>query len=351
MKPAWVVALAAGAVSVASAATPGPARVGAAASRQAPGLIAFTTFRRSTSRLVVERPTDLSSRAIARAANQDVSPPAWSPDSRRVLYGLSAAGGLYVTTVATGGTRVITRARVGDAAWSPRGRWIAFVREVATGEAIFLIRPDGSSLHQVGADVADFEDLAWNPDGTLLAATELRRERGAAGGGGCTDVAVIALDGSSRSVSGDDCASAPASAPDGSRIAFVTTRADGTAIAVAPTAGADISIAASGHAERHPVWSPAGTEIAFSRLSADDGRREIATVRPDGSATRTITHPSVKADAPVSWSPDGGWILVERFDPIEDFGVADLFIVRRDGTALRRLYRTIDLGSASWSPR
>lgn len=59
----------------------------------------------------------------------------WSPDSRRLVFaeagGDSGSGGdLYSVRTAGGGLRRLTRGRLNDAApaWSPNGKWIAWVR-------------------------------------------------------------------------------------------------------------------------------------------------------------------------------------------------------------------------------
>jgi tricorn protease len=58
--------------------------------------------------------------------------------------------------------------------------------------------------------------------------------------------------------------------------------------------------------ESHPVFSPDGSEIAFS--GEYDGNADVFVMPAEGGSPRRLTwHPS--ADVPVAWSPDGSQIL------------------------------------------
>jgi Tol biopolymer transport system component len=53
--------------------------------------------------------------------------------------------------------------------WSPDGQWIGFIAQETERDEIYLIRPNGDSLHQLtkaGQDVFQFE---WSPNGKQLA--------------------------------------------------------------------------------------------------------------------------------------------------------------------------------------
>ena len=56
--------------------------------------------------------------------------------------------------------------------------------------------------------------------------------------------------------------------------------------------------------ETYPVWSPDGTQIAFSRDTDNERNIEIFLMNSDGSAPKNITNHPVIDTAP-SWSPDG----------------------------------------------
>jgi TolB protein len=60
--------------------------------------------------------------------------------------------------------------------------------------------------------------------------------------------------------------------------------------------------------DRHPVWSPDGTQIAFE--SNRDGNWEIYVVQPDGSGAKNISA-NPAADRRPSWSADGRKIIFD----------------------------------------
>jgi Tol biopolymer transport system component len=107
-----------------------------------------------------------------------------------------------------------------------------------------------------------------------------------------------------------------------------------------------------------PAWSPDGSEIAFA--SDRSGNFEIYTMRADGSRVRRLTR-NPAADRYPAWSPDGASIVFssgrlvsaqERKAKKEGYGVAHLYVMRADGTHLRRLThgaRVYDITPA-WSP-
>ena len=56
----------------------------------------------------------------------------------------------------------------GEYAWSPDGKWIAFVRPYGK---LFLVHPDGSGLHTVPLQIPEgtgAQNPSWSPDGTLI---------------------------------------------------------------------------------------------------------------------------------------------------------------------------------------
>jgi TolB protein len=101
-----------------------------------------------------------------------------------------------------------------------------------------------------------------------------------------------------------------------------------------------------------PAWSPDGARIAY--VSTKDGQTDIYVMDvSDGRITR-LTYEGGWNGNP-TWSPDGAWIMFDSArdgvnpSPHNDF--RNLFIVRPDGTDLRRVTRlTRYNGSPSWGP-
>jgi Tol biopolymer transport system component len=118
----------------------------------------------------------------------------------------------------------------------------------------------------------------------------------------------------------------PAWSADGRRLAYATSDA--------------LVVVANGHTRRltlgrpagEPAWAPDGTRLAFT--SAGD----VFTVRPDGHAARRVT--SDGGNAAPAWSPGGTQLAFIR--------AGELVVARPDGTAVTGLGG--GALSADWAP-
>jgi Tol biopolymer transport system component len=82
------------------------------------------------------------------------------------------------------------------------------------------------------------------------------------------------------------------------------------------------------------AMSPDGKWIAFGRIPADDSRAAIAMMRADGSDVRELTPRGFQTWP--EFSPDGRMIVFTRDLSGSDNGI---WVMRRDGTGMRRLTR------------
>jgi Tol biopolymer transport system component len=122
----------------------------------------------------------------------------------------------------------------------------------------------------------------------------------------------------------------PAWSSDGRRIAFVrngdvwTIGADGRGLTRVTNTSA---------IEEQPDWSPDGTLVYSSNRG---GALELWTQRP-GAPARHLTHVAKRwqEDRSPTWSPDGTWIAFSGIR-VNAFN-AELYLVRPDGTGLRRV--------------
>lgn len=149
--------------------------------------IAFISDRSSEKKQIHLMDADGSN--VRALGIHDVIEVSWSPDSKRLLYTteVTEARGRRVNLVNADGTnqRLLIAEEVGtwSGAWSPDGRTIAYVKQLADGRSgIFLTDDEGITSHQL--TVADnlpfaygdssnvwYGDLAWSADSTQLAFT------------------------------------------------------------------------------------------------------------------------------------------------------------------------------------
>ena len=165
-------------------------------------------------------------------------------------------------------------------------------------------------------------------------------------------ISVINVDGTGRTRLIDDEGQgwtymSPAWSPDGSKIAFGSSRDGGWDIYVINADGSGLRrLTNHGARDDSPAWSPDGTKIAFT--SARDGDFEIHVMNVDGSGVRRVTdHPAQDGDP--SWSPDGNRIA---FTSDRD-GFNEIYVINADGTGTQRLTNLVDPQEAihpSWSP-
>jgi Tol biopolymer transport system component len=159
----------------------------------------------------------------------DAREPSFSPNGKWIVYAANVldrsntyTDASTVETISANGTikRTLT-GMSGDLeqpAWSPNGRWIAFMDTVWNGNKgiyrtdLYIVRPDGNGLRKLAINI-DGWAFAWSPDSKEIAV----------GGGAGDSLLQIHLN-ASRPIRLDDGGSVItdiAWSPDGSRIAFV----------------------------------------------------------------------------------------------------------------------------------
>ena len=181
----------------------------------------------------------------------------------------------------------------------------------------------------------------------------------------------------------------PIYSPDGTRIAFASTRHGNSEIYVMNVDGSNVRRLTNNPAiDVTPTWSPSGNQIAFT--SDRTGRLAIYVMNADGTDVRRITPTSEQeADRP-TWSPNpfneiaytartGSWYDIKVYDfatgqtrQVTDgqgsnespafsptgrhlaftsnrTGTNQIFVIGRDGRGLKQITRDGNNQTASWS--
>ncbi|SNY37727.1 Dipeptidyl aminopeptidase/acylaminoacyl peptidase [Paractinoplanes atraurantiacus] len=253
--------------------------------------------------------------------------PALSPDGRRVAYVLRGADrdGDRVTREIWVGTRRFTRGP-GDTApaWSPDGRWLAFLRSGDGAAQVWLLPADGGEAEPLTGLPLGAGAPRWSPDGTKIAFA-----------------AVVAID--------DAAETAP----------IVTQRldyqADGAGLLrdrrkhlfVLDVATRDCRQVTEGdwHAG-DPEWSPDSTRLAFPAATAEDADLTLRAPVHVLDVTDPKARPRVAGLAeghagPAVWTPAGDALLVVGYEA-EPIGHARLLHVPLDGGPVRDLAGRLD---------
>jgi dipeptidyl aminopeptidase/acylaminoacyl peptidase len=119
-------------------------------------------------------------------ALERVSAPSLSPDGSQAVCAVTRYVGdagrpvtrLWLLSTLGGASRVLTTCGEMDrqAAWSPKGDWIAFIGKRANAGAmdetpqLYVMAPDGGEARRVGYIAAGVEAFKWSPDGRHLIA-------------------------------------------------------------------------------------------------------------------------------------------------------------------------------------
>jgi TolB protein len=248
----------------------------------------------------------------------------------RIAYSHSTGGGgSDIFTARADGTnrvRLTTSGNAGQPAWSPDGRRIAFVREVARSfdHDIWIMSSAGRGQTRLVGGRADDTDPAWSPDGRRLAFTR---------NFGQLLVYTLATH-RVRLVVGNGFN--PSWSPDGTRIAFSRSLQSGSQeqtdlFTVRPDGTALRRVTRTPVNEGQPDWTPNGKSLAYTR-GGNGCTLAVYGIRADGSGVRRIWDKPCNDTSP-SWAPDGTSVVVYSMGP-DPFNHPQegLWAVRADGT-------------------
>jgi TolB protein len=291
------------------------------------GHVVFTSDLRIAYGDLAERGYVLFARLDGNVAN--VNP---SPDGRWLLYSGNVNGqvDLYLVDTDTqrDPIRITNTVQVErTAVFSPDGSLIALEVEQGGGDfEIYVMEPDGSGLTNV-SNYSGFDvDPIWSPNGSTIAFVSTR--------GGEFDIFSAAPDGSGVTRLSDDPAQDlhPAWSPDGRRIAFTSDRSGSDDIWVMDADGGNPTPLTSGaKAEFRPTWSPDGKQIVYLEAEERFGVEARLIVLDVASGQARAVYQAIGKITHVSWSLNGLWLAFSEAHPENPY-IAEVVLMNADGT-------------------
>lgn len=244
----------------------------------------------------------------------------------------------------------------------PGESWILYERFTQLGGGLFAMRPDGTDSHAVAADIPGVhKESDWSPDGQRIVFIDET----------AGFMWVVGIDGSDAQRIGycdrGGCGK-PAWSPDGTRIAFSLTESKAAiqgpaaesiiVLDLATGKGATVARLARPLLVDVARWSPDGKQLVVGVDRMDVAAEEetgsaIAVVPVAGGELRYLTDFALFGYAP-DWGPNDQIVFSTQtieFKKTPDRGDTtwDLYVVKADGTGLRRLTR-VDPGIRLWNP-
>jgi len=231
----------------------------------------------------------------------------WNPTGAYELYTAPVASDQIIQLTASGARSLSPR-------WSPDATKLAFLRDEGGTErmSIWLVDRDGEHEHKlISDDDATHRDIAWSPDGRTIACVA-----NIAGRRFSIQLIDSATGGRRALTDGAYEDARPRFSPDGTWILFESwrtgSRIEADLYLVPSTAGDAVKLdtrqGKSGDSQ-FARWSPDGRSIAFT--SSARGRREIALVDLDRTAVtrlRYLTENPFDEQKPV-WRPDARGVV------------------------------------------
>lgn len=144
--------------------------------------LVYTSDRDDESRLARSTVTDAWSQAVT-PPGMNVAGGSFEPGHDKLLFvdfpkSDRSCSNIWIHDLATGENRQLTDEPGMQDLYpclSPDGQWVAFTSERPGWRQVFRVGVDGSGLEQVTEDDADFAELRWNREGTLLLAVRACR--------------------------------------------------------------------------------------------------------------------------------------------------------------------------------
>jgi len=234
--------------------------------------------------------------------------PVFSPNGRELAF-IGGSGFLssdvYVASVTGAKPRAVTslHSSMRGVAWTPDGRELVFDSDHQGTPTLWRVPRSGGypELLSVAADNAHNPSIAAHGNRLVFDHYAIDSNIWKAPLSPADHTAPIRLIATTQ----QECD--PAFSPDGSRIAFASTRGGSFEVYVAAADGSNAVQLTSTKTGTtgSPAWSPDGKQIAFD--ARVNGQGDIFVIGADGGTARRLTNGPLDSEVP-SWSRDGRWI-------------------------------------------
>jgi Tol biopolymer transport system component/DNA-binding winged helix-turn-helix (wHTH) protein len=254
----------------------------------------------------------------------------WSPDEKLLAYSDRAsrreATSIFLLTLDSLEVRRLTsplRSR-GDFSpeFSPDGQTLAFARDSQGVESVYVIPVSGGEEKRLTSDTKQKWGIAWTPDGREIVFSDVAWLWKISVSGGEPERLQFGQEGVGPSIRGN-------------RLVYVRYRSNKNIWrrelnSLIPASPPERFISST-RMESGPQFSPDGSKIAFE--STRSGGYEVWLCRSDGSSPRQLTHFNPAVAGTPRWSPDGRQIAFDS----RPAGNGDIFVIDFQGGPPRKL--------------
>ncbi len=185
-------------------------------------------------------------------------------------------------------------------ALSPDGKHLAYIDFTSGRPTLYIKSLAGESVAAVGKSAVSI-DPGWRSNSEVAATLSFD---------GSQAIYLVNTDGTiaRRVTNSKSIDISPTFSPDGSKMAFVSSRNGLPQLFVQDLVSGDVKrLTFSGRYNTQPSWSPAGDKIAYTTWEKG-GEINIFTINADGSGLMQLTQKCGENKSP-SWSPDGEMII------------------------------------------